>query len=245
MPNTIYTGLSQQIALQHRMEIVANNIANANTPGYRAQNMVFAEYVKNPDSSIETDNGNDTSLVSDYGQFLNTDQGPISQTENPLDFALEGDGYFGIVTQDGTKYTRGGSFRLNNLGELVNPSGLAVAGEGGGAITIPNDAKEIKVTRDGSIFTDQGQAGKLMVVEFDNQQDLRAVGNGLYETDSAGAPATETTVLQGALEGSNVQPIIEVTRMMDVMRAYQRTQNLLQTEHDRERGMIQRLTRAQ
>lgn len=245
MPNTIFAGLSQQVAVQRQLGIVANNIANANTPGYKAQNMVFSEYVKEASSRVETEGGPGLSLVLDYGHYQTTTQGSIEQTGNTFDVALEGDGYFGVQTADGQRYTRAGNFRVNGIGELVTASGDLVSGQGGGAITIPVEAREVKIGRDGSISTDQGQVGQIMVVEFENQQELEAVGNGLYNTEAQGTPALNTIVLQGALEGSNVEPVIEVTRMIELMRGFQRTQSMIQTEHERERTMIQRLSRTQ
>ena len=244
MENSIYTGLSLQIALQAKMDLIANNIANLNTPGYKGQNMVFTEYI------AKTDNGekpkDNLSMVLDFGHYQNTQAGPIQATGNPLDVALQGPGWFGVQTPEGTMYTRAGNFQINNNGELVTGTGLLVAGEGGGTITIPPDAREVKISNDGTIATDQGQIGRIGVFEFTNEQDLEAAGNGLYKApaNDPGAAAQNTQVLQGMLEGSNVQPVLEMTRMIDTLRSYQNTQRMLQNEHDRERTMIQRMTRA-
>ncbi|MDP7142899.1 MAG: flagellar basal-body rod protein FlgF [Alphaproteobacteria bacterium] len=244
MENTFITGLSGQMALHQQMDIVANNIANMSTPGFKAQNAVFSEYMQKPGPSIETDTDDPTSLVMTYGQFQNDAQGPIKKTGNPLDVALEGPGYFGVNTPDGVMYTRAGNFSVSAEGELVTSSGMKVAGEGGGPISIPADAREIKIGHDGTIATDQGAAGKLMIVEFESSQALEARGNGLYFSDTEGVPTEgKTRALQGTLEGSNVQPVLEMTRMIDISRSYQRTQQMLQSEHERQRSMIQRLSK--
>lgn len=238
MENSIYIGLSRQMALRAQMDLIANNVANMSTPGYRSQNMVFEEYVKDP-------RGNPSepiSMVSSYGQYQNTQAGPLTQTGAPLDVALQGPGYFGIQTNDGVMYSRAGNFQINAQGELTTGSGQLVAGAGGGTITIPSDAKEITITKTGSISTDQGQVGQLMIKEFDNLQALEAMGNGLYKAPDDGADATETEVIQGMLEGSNVTPVLEMTRMIDVLRAYQMTYKNMTAEHDRQRTMIQKLS---
>lgn len=242
MENSIYIGLSRQVALQEQMDIVANNIANVNTPGYRAHNAVFLEYLSKQRNAEKA--GNDSiSMVHDYGQFMNTESGPLRSTGNPLDVALEGPGFFGITTPDGVQYTRAGNFRMTGDGTLVTGSGMPVADQGGGEIVIPEDALEVKIARDGTVSTDQGVLAQMMVVEFEKPQDLVAQGNGLYKTEDTGNPAENTTVMQGMLEGSNVNAVMEMTRMIDVSRAYQSTQRMLQAEHDRQRGMIQTLTR--
>ncbi len=244
MENSIYTGLSRQIALAEKMDIIANNVANMSTPGYRAQNMVFKEYINRPPRSEGVENPKDPlSMVMDYGQYQDTEIGPIQQTGNPLDVALQGPGWFGVQTANGVQYTRAGNFTLNGQGELVTSSGDKVANGGGGTITVPSEAKEIKIDRTGKIFTDQGEIGSLMVMTFPSDQDLKAQGNGLYSSPTAGIPSEDTKVMQGMLEGSNVKPVLEMTRMIDVARNYEATQRMLQNEHDRQRTMIERLVR--
>lgn len=244
MENSIYVGLSRQVALQAQMDIVANNIANMSTPGYRAQNMVFHEYVnKAPKNKI--DNPPDPlSQVLDYGHFQTTQEGEMRQTGNPLDVALAGPGWFGVQTSDGTQYTRAGNFQVDVNGDLVTGMGQKVAGAGGGTITIPKGAQEIKIAEDGAVSTERGQVGQLMIVEFANDQDLEATGSGLYQTTAAANPPQNTRAKQGMLEGSNVQAVLEMTRMIDVSRAYQATQKMLDSEHDRQRTMIKQLTKA-
>lgn len=242
MENSLYIGLSRQMALQEQMDIVANNIANLSTPGYRGHNMVFLEYMSRQRNAEKA--GNDSiSMVHDYGQFMNTESGPLQQTGNPLDVALQGPGFFGVETPDGVQYTRAGNFQINGSGELVTGSGQLVAAAGGGTISIPEGSIEIKIARDGTISTEQGETGQIMMVEFENPQDLVAQGNGLYKTEEAGEAAENTEMMQGMIEGSNVNAVLEMTRMIDVSRAYQSTQRMLQAEHDRQRGMIQTLTR--
>lgn len=240
MENSVYVGLSKQVVLRENMNIIAQNIANINTPGFRGQNMVFTEFVEDPRYMKE-----DVSMVLDYGQYQKTDAGPIKNTGNSLDVALVGNGFFGIETNEGIQYTRAGNFAMNVNGEIVNALGMTVANENGGPITIPQDAKEINIDRTGVISTDQGVVGKLMIREFVNEQRLDPAGNGLYKTDAAPLEPEKTTVIQGKLEGSNVQAVVEMTRMIDVSREYQAVQNMMNSENERLRSAISKLSKTQ
>lgn len=238
MENSLYVGLSSQVALEARMAVVANNVANMSTPGYRGHNAFFKEFV-----SEQPRMKNDVSLVYDYGQYQITDPGPIKVTGNPLDVALVGPGFMGIQTPEGIQYTRAGNFSLNQNGELVNARGMLVADQGGGNINVPADAEYVSIDQTGVVSTDQGQIGTLMMVEFNDVQKLEPTGNGNYKTEEAPIPAEKTKMLQGKVEGSNVLPVIEMTRMIDVSREYQSVQRMMQSEHERLRTAIQRLMR--
>ena len=238
MENSLYVGLSKQVVLKENMDIIAQNVANVNTPGYRAQNMVFSEYIEDPRHMKE-----DIAMVLDYGQYQMTDPGSLKETGAPLDIALVGNGFMGIQTAGGIQYTRAGNFTMDAEGTLRNALGLAVASEGGGDIVIPQDSKEILIDRSGIVSTEVGEVGQIMVREFDNYQTLDPAGNGLYTTDEPGNPAEGTKVFQGKLEGSNVQAVVEMTRMIDVLREYQAVQNIMQSEHERLRTSAQRLAR--
>lgn len=240
MENSVYIGLSKQVVLEENMNIIANNVANINTPGYRGQNMIFTEYIEDPRYMKE-----DIAMVLDYGQYQKTDPGSIKVTENPLDVALVGNGFFGIQTPNGVQYTRAGNFTRDAEGTLRTATGMAVADNRGGEIVIPTNAKEISIDKTGVISTEEGQIAQLMVVEFPNDQQLDPAGNGLYKTDIAGIPSEKTAVLQGKLEGSNVQAVVEMTRMIQVSREYQAVQNMMQSEHERLRTASQRLGRTQ
>ena len=239
MENSIYVGLSRQVALNQRMSLIANNIANVNTPCFRGDKILFEEYVVDPQPSNE-----EISMVSDYGQFKDTAAGKVQFTGNPLDVALHGPGLMMVETTQGTQYTRAGNFAINANGELVTPSGHNVLDNGQGRVVLPKDAKEITITNNGQIVTDQGVAGQIGVVEFANVQTLTPTGNGFYKASAndAGAPAKQTQVKQGSLEGSNVEAVLEMTDMIEISRQFQSMQKSLQNEHDRQRNMIKALT---
>lgn len=238
MENSIYVGLSGQVALEAKMALVANNVANVSTPGYRGQNAVFKEFISDQRRMKEN-----VSLVYDIGQYDNTDPGPIKMTGNPLDVALVGPGFMGVQTAEGVQYTRAGNFTLTPEGQLVTARGFAVADAGGGDINIPVDAEYVTIGKNGEVVTDQGVVANLMVSEFDEPQKLEPRGNGLYHYEGAAVPATQTTVLQGKLEGSNVSAVIEMTRMVEILREYQAIQNAMSNEHEKQRSAIQRILR--
>ncbi|MCB1539225.1 MAG: flagellar basal-body rod protein FlgF [Rhodospirillales bacterium] len=241
MENTIYVGLSRLSALEADMDVIANNIANVNTPGFKASHVMFSEYLKKPQGMTET-----LSMVQDQGTFRDLENGPIKRTDNALDVALEGKGYFGVQGPGGkTFYTRAGQFMLDTEGNLVTQQGYKVLDSGGASITLPGTARDINIDQTGQISTNEGQVASLMVEEFKNPQNMTAVGDSLYSTAEAGTPAEHTQVVQGAVEGSNTEGVVEMTHMIDVSRNYQHVARLLQNEHDRLRATIRALTQGQ
>ena len=239
MESSLYVGLSRQIVLDHAMTLVANNVANANTTGYRAQNPMFEEYI-----SKEKYDKSPLSMVYDMGQYDSTEAGTIQNTGNTYDVALNGTGFMSVLTNNGeTQYTRAGNFTVNNNNELVTATGQRVSGPGGNAIAIPSSAKEVKITEDGEVTADGNTVGRIGVFEFGNLQDLKPAGNGLYTSSVPGVPAINTKVIQGALEGSNVNAIKETTRMIEILRTYQSTMRMLQNEQERQVSAVRTLAK--
>jgi flagellar basal-body rod protein FlgF len=238
MENSIYLALSRQIALRTNMDAVSNNIANMNTTGYRGQNVMFEEYISDPRY-----NDDEVSFVINHGQYQTTAPGPLKYTGNQLDVAVAGPGYMGIQGPGGeVMYSRAGQFQIDAAGVLADPNGRAVASAGGANIIIPAGSTEVKIDETGAVSNQNGQLGQIMMVEFANVQELEAVGNNLYRTDAAPQPAAESRMKQGHLEGSNVNSITEMTKMIETLRTYQSVQNVLKTENERLRGAIQKLT---
>lgn len=240
MENSLYITLSRQEALRRQMEVTSNNIANMNTSGYKAQRMLFLEYLERPDRQ-----GDRMSFVQDYGLQRNIDVGPLTVTNNEMDVALRSEGYFAVETLTGTRYTRGGAFQLNADREVVDKSGLPLLSDANQRIVIPADAVEIKITGDGTVSTEAGPVAKLKVVTFAEQQRLMELGAGLYETNQAEIAVAQPLVTQGAIEQSNVQSVAEMTQMIDVLRTYQSVQKMIDTEHERMRTAIRQLGRVQ
>lgn len=238
MENVAYIGISQQLALQQHIELTANNIANMSTPGFRAENLLFTDYITTPKD------GPAIHQAQDFASYQDLTIGPLMQTSNSLDFAIQGKGYFTVTTPEGLRYTRDGGFSLNFNREIVTKSGHQVMNDNDNPIAIPAEASEIRITEDGTISTNLGDVGRLKIVNFDNEQALKRKGDNLYDPDGmTPVPADQRKVSQGQLEGSNVNPVVEMNRMINLMRMFQAAQRLLQNDHERQLGAIQKLTK--
>ncbi len=240
MENSLYITLSRQEALRRQLDVVSNNIANMNTTGFKSQRMLFLEYMERPDRQ-----GDRMSFVQDFGLQRNVDAGPITVTNNELDVALRSDGYFAVETLTGNRYTRGGAFQLNTDREIVDRSGLPVLDTNNQRIVIPANATQIHIAGNGAVSTEQGQLGQMKVVTFANEQRMMELGGGLYEANQEEIAVEQPQITQGAVEGSNVQSVVEMTQMIDVLRTYQSVQKMIDTEHERIRGAIGKLARVQ
>ncbi len=241
MENISYIGLSQQMALSSMMNASANNIANMNTPGFKGQRVMFVDYLNKSPEAARRDA---IHQVLDYGTYRDTEQGALQMTGNNLDVAIEGDGYFVVGGANGNRYTRNGSFSLNAQRELVTKTGERVLG-GGAPLVIPEDARQITISPDGFVSTETGEVGQLDIANFADPQTMNEEGDGFY-TAAPGVqpgPAGEARFVQGAVESSNVNPILEMNRMVEVLRAYQSAYRMLTNDHERIRGAIQKLTR--
>lgn len=239
MENALYVGLSQQMVLERQMDMVANNIANMNTTAYRAQRPVFQEYMMDAGPS------NPVSFVLDYGIARDSRGGVLTPTDNPFDLALNGEGFLSVETPDGVRYTRNGHFTLDPDGRIVTREGYALMDDGGGEIIVDDPTLGIPViSADGTVAQGETIIGRVGMFTFENEQALRAVGDSLFEAgDGAAAQPAEadTRLVQGMLESSNVQPVVEMTRMIELQRRYQTTQNLISSEDELQRTAIQRL----
>jgi flagellar basal-body rod protein FlgF len=182
-------------------------------------------------------------FVQDAALVRDLDPGPMSRTGNPLDVALDGEGYLAFATPDGTRYGRAGRLELDAAGQLVNAQGRAVLDEGGNPVLLPADDRAVTIGEDGTVANRAGPIARLGVWAFANEQALRHVGEGLYAADEAPAPAEGARLVQGALEGSNVRPVLEMTAMLETARAFEGTQRMIETEHELERQAIERLVR--
>ncbi|KRB01600.1 hypothetical protein ASD83_01625 [Devosia sp. Root685] len=240
MENAQLIGLSRQMALQRHMDMVANNIANINTTGFKAEQLLFEEY-KMPVAAHGDFSGDDRTLsyVQDWATIQDFSDGAMVQTDAPLDLAISGDGFFAVQTAAGERWTRGGAFQINNEGTLVDLSGNPVIGEGG-QIQFGPEESDIRVGADGSISSSAGAKGRLRIVEFEEQQALVREGNNLM---SGGTPiaATNSRVLQGFTEKSNVSGVSEMAEMIRVTRAYESIASLGQKQDDMRRDAIKRL----
>lgn len=238
--NAQLISLSRQIALQRQMDMVANNIANVNTTGFKAEQMLFEEY-KMPVASHRGFAGDDQALsyVQDWATVQDFSTGAMVQSGSPLDVAINGDGFFAVQTANGERWTRAGSFQLNNTGTLVDLSGNPVLGEGG-PIQFGPEESDITIASDGSISSSAGPKGKLRIVEFEEPQALIRQGSNLFSGGEPIAPAN-SAVMQGFVERSNVSGVAEMSEMIRVTRTYESIASLAQKQDELRRSAIQRL----
>ncbi|KAA9009973.1 flagellar basal-body rod protein FlgF [Histidinibacterium aquaticum] len=249
MENSSYVALSLATVMRRSMDVAANNMANANTAGFKGERVVFDSYLHKGDAG--EDNG--AHFVLDRGSYLDSTQGSIQHTGNPLDVALQGEGWFSYLTPDGQQaFGRDGRFSVDAQGNLVTQSGARVLDAGGQPVAIPPEAAaDLVISGDGTMSTpDGGALGQLGVFEVPDLQSYERVGGGLFIPPGGGAPVEAplpdraTQVVQFSVEGSNVQPIVEMTRMMAIQKSYERAVNLMTTGDDLRKDALKRLGQA-
>ena len=237
MENTLFVALSRQLATRRQMDVIANNLANAASPGFKGEQTMFVEYLD------RTGPGKSLSFVQDLALARNMASGNLSETRNQLDLAIDGPGWFVIETDAGLRYSRNGRFRLDGERQLVTAAGDAVLSTGDDPIVLGPGDTDIVVKSDGSVFANGKVLGRLSIVAFDNPQLLRKVSGNLYSSEIEPIEAEEASVVQGMVEDSNVQPVIEITRMLKALRGYQSTQTMIEREHERQQKAIEKLPR--
>jgi len=235
MENAGYTALTRQSGLVRELQVISNNIANTATTGFRSEGIVFSEFVhgmqSNPSLSMATANARQTSMI----------QGQLTETGGDFDFAIEGDGFFLVETPDGERLTRAGSFGLSPAGDLVTHDGYMVLDPGGAPLFVPPDVTKLSVGRDGTISGDGRLLGQLAVVRPLEAQQMTRAGGVLFEAEAGYEPDPDSRVAQGFIEGSNVNPLVQVARLIEVQRAYEMGQSFMETENERIRSTIQTL----
>ncbi|HZR72764.1 flagellar basal-body rod protein FlgF [Bradyrhizobium sp.] len=249
MENALLIGLSRQTALERQLDVIANNIANVNTTGFKADGSLFEEYLNTPaheDNFVGRDRH--VSFVQDRGTYRNMTQGPVEGTGNPLDVAIDGSGFLAVQTSGGERYTRDGSLHIDNTGQLVTSNGNPVLGATGPIVFQATD-HDINITPDGTVTVVEGAnrtdstRGKLRLVSFTDAQKLLKQGSNLYAAGEGGAPQpdTKSTVRQGFIEKSNVNSVAEMSLMMEVSRAYTSIANLMNQQAELQKTAIQQL----
>ncbi len=220
--------LSRLMALRRKLEVAANNVANVETTGFRAQQLSFQEYLK-PEKGQEIGIRPERplSLVHAASVYTTAAAGPLRATGNPLDLAIVGNAYFVVQTPQGERFTRDGSFVLDGTGRLVTADGFPVMTDGG-IIKLPSNAGTISIDGRGGVSTQQGELGRLRLVQFDERATLEAAGGNLLRSNTPPTSASgEVQVMQGFLERSNVQSTIEMSRLAEITRSYELASKLL------------------
>ncbi|WP_353473541.1 flagellar hook-basal body complex protein [Salipiger sp. H15] len=230
-----YTVLSRQTGLMRELQLIANNVANANTTGYRQQGLIFSEYIR------ETGRGGSVSMSAAHVRDSSFAQGAITRTGAALDLAIEGEGFFLVQTPAGERLTRNGAFTTSAQGDLVTHDGYPVLSAGGGPVFVPPGAADLAVARDGTLSSGGQPVGQIGLVRPPNPKDLEREGGTLFRAPGGTEPVDDPKIIQGALESSNVDPILQLARLIEVQRAYEMGQNFLDREDDRLKTAIKTL----
>ena len=238
MENPLYIGLSRQVALRRQLDVVANNIANMNTAGFRGERMLFEAAMERggmkPSDKI--------AFTIDRATYTDFTAGGLKPTDNPYDVALDGDGWFQVQTPDGPRYTRDGRMRRDVDGQLVNANGFPYLDDNQQPIVIPADRSRMEIGTDGLVSADNEMIARLRVVRFETPQELAQTGDVLFDAgDAQPLPAPEVRFVQGKLEQSNVQAIAEMSRMMELTRDYQSVTRMMDDGQELLRSAINRL----
>ena len=249
MENTLLVGLSRLVTLERQVDVVANNVANINTTGFKADRSLFEEFLRSPaheDNFVPSDRR--VSFVQDRATFHDFSAGPSELTKNPLDVAIDGNAFLVVQTPAGERYTRDGGLQINNQGQLVTAGGDPVMGASGPIVFQPTD-KEINIAADGNVTVIEGTGridsvrGKLRLVSFADAQKLVKEGSNLYSAGQGIAPQPDTTsrVRQGFIEKSNVNSVHEMSRMIEITRTYTQISSMLQQQQELHRSAIEKL----
>ena len=242
MQNALFVGVSAQTALARELDVIANNMANVSTTGFKARSARFQEYLM-PVASADSFQRQDrrVSYVIDQGTPLDLTQGPIEPDGNPMHVAVRGDAFLAVQTAQGLRFTRNGAFELDPQGNLVTSDGYAVQGDGG-SITIGQQETGLTIAPDGTVSTNLGVRGRVRLVSFADPKALKSEGGNLFSSEAAPRPAgPEGRLEPGALERSNVKPVVEMTRLMDVNRTYTMVSSIVSRLDDLRGTAIRRL----
>lgn len=245
MDNVGYIALSRQITLRKELDVSANNLANMNTTGYKFEQLMINAEQGDPakNDPIKAP----ANFAYDNGVGRNFSQGSFLQTDNVFDLAIDGDGaFFTVEGANGTLYTRNGAFIPDDTGTLRTQDGLIVQGQGGGPIVIDPKKGAPTITESGIISQTVNGAseivGTINMVRVANLSDLKKEGDGNFSlTTGTAAPATDARVHQGMLEASNVNPMLEITRLIEINRAYASIANIIEQNSQLTRTAISQL----
>lgn len=242
MDNASNVALSFLVAQTRAMDVTAANLANTTTPGYRAERMLFSDWLSRQHKGTPP-GGNTIVYTQDRATYRDRQAGQLTQTANPLDLAISGNGFFTVQGPGGPRLTRAGHFTLGQDGTVVDEQGDALLDGTGQKLQLSPADTRITVAGDGTISSENGQIGKIGLVSVSDPNRLQSEGSRLLNaTGTTTAPATGARVVQGAMEQSNVEATSEVTRMMNDLRTFQMVSQFVQSEADRQQGAIDKIT---
>jgi len=241
MDNATSIALSRLVAQTRAVDVAAGNLANATTPGYRAERMLFGDWLSRQHGSTPADK-NTIVYTQDRASYRDRQGGELTHTANPFDLAITGEGYFTVLGANGPRLTRAGHFTLAKDGTITDELGDALLDPKGKKLQLATADTRVTVAGDGAISSENGQIGRIGVVTAGDPNRLQAEGGRLLNADgTATTPLATPHIVQGALEASNVQPALEVTRMMNDLRTFQMVSQFVQSESDRQQGAIDKI----
>lgn len=238
MDNAGYVALNRQSGLLAQMQVVANNIANQSTTGFRREGVVFSEFVKATGRDEES-----LSMAAARTRHSDLAQAPLRQTGGTFDFAIEGEGFFLLETPEEQGLTRAGVFTPSAEGELVTMEGHRLLDAGGAPVFVPPDARSVALGADGTLSGDVRPIGQLGLWAPENPNDLLHREGTRFAVEGEIVPVEGARLHQGFTEGSNVNAVAEITRMVEASRAYEMGQNFLEKEDERIRNVLRVLGR--
>ncbi|WP_431284045.1 flagellar hook basal-body protein [Humitalea sp. 24SJ18S-53] len=239
-----YIILSRMVAQNRATAVLAHNMANTDTPGFQAQRPVFAAFASRAQAGTAGGEAmRDAAYSWDRATWRDGAAGAIQRTGNPLDVALSGEGYFAVDTPRGERFTRAGRFTLDPDNRVVDQEGNAVLSTTGQPLSVAPGDSRLTIAGDGTLSSESGPIGQFRVVRFPDQQRMLAEGDRLFSSADAPVPVERPTVVQGAVEGSNVRPIMELTRLTNELREFQMAAQFADKEGERMQSAIDRILR--
>ncbi|MBV6656480.1 MAG: flagellar hook-basal body complex protein [Devosiaceae bacterium] len=244
MMNAELVGLSREIALRRELDVIANNMANLNTTGFQGERVAFEDYMMPAaEATAFRTLDEDVAFVQDWATYRDLEPGARRPTGNALDVALSPGGYLTVETPEGIMYTRNGALQINQQGQLATMDGHPIISLGGIPILFNINDSDITITATGQVNTSGGNRGALQLVTFPNEQELEKVGSTMFRAPVEAEPDPTVQVSQGVLEASNVQPVREMARLIEVQRAYESQSNMLRQSNDMRQEAIRLLGR--
>ncbi len=242
MENPTYIALSRLMAQQRTMDVIANNVSNSNTPGFKSQHVLFSDWLLPADRKVTATGERAIDFTQDRATWRDLSTGTLSHTGEPLDLAIGSEGYFTVKTPSGDRLTRAGRFSLQSDGTIGDDDGNSLLDISGAPLKISPGDTGLTVAGDGTVSSQQGQLGKIGIVEPSDPNRLVAEGSHLMRSDASTAPVAQPKIIQGAIEDSNVSPMLELTRMMQLERDFQFVSQFTQSEADRQQTTIDKMT---
>jgi flagellar basal-body rod protein FlgF len=233
--------LSRLSAQQRAMDVTADNLANMSTPGYRGERMLFTDWLWRQQGTAAPKGDRMLAYTQDRATYREQAEGTVTQTGNPLDIAISGDGYFTVQTAQGTRLTRAGRFTLQADGTIADEAGNALLDTNSAPLKVAPTDTNLSISADGAISSQNGAIGKIAVVRPNDANRMTAEGGRLLRADVPTTPVAAPKLIQGAVEDSNVQPIAELVRMMDTERSFQFATQFIESEGQRHQTAIDKI----